>query len=515
MARAVAAVAALLVAGCTSDGGDQGAAPGGSKTSTTSTTDPRLVDRPPVAVHDCWWELPDDLPDDLTVTCGTIAPRADPTDPDSGLVELAFARVHREGSDAGEPPVVNLHGGPGGSSLTGPPTVDSLPLDALEERDLILYDQRGTGRSTPSLNCPEKEKATLAALATANSWEVEFEANEEAALACRKRLDSEGIDLDDYDTPASVEDLETMRRAMGVDTWHVAGRSYGTRLGLAYARAHPEAVRSLLVDSVYAPDVGGVERNQGLPDRAIAALTAACDAQPACLAANGHVDEQLAQAVAAFDADRETITGTVSVGGKDVTREFTLTGADLKGGIFAAQYRSDLIPQLPSIIAGLAAGDRSIVSAFLSTGVPSLLDMSEGVFFSFECADSGAAYGVEGFEDMQADPGDDALYALGTAEPFCLMWDVPEVPAAFVEAVVTDVPTLVFAGTLDPITPYEESKAQAERMPDARLVTVPGAGHGAAPFDDCTRSARDAFWSDPTAELPACLDELTVAPFAT
>jgi pimeloyl-ACP methyl ester carboxylesterase len=80
--------------------------------------------------------------------------------------------------------------------------------------------------------------------------------------------------------------------------------------------------------------------------------------------------------------------------------------------------------------------------------------------------------------------------------------------------VVVDVPTLVFAGTLDPITPYLESKAQAEAMPDARFVEVPRGGHTVSDLDECTKQARDAFWTDPSAELPACVGDLAPQAFA-
>jgi pimeloyl-ACP methyl ester carboxylesterase len=295
----------------------------------------------------------------------------------------------------------------------------------------------------------------------------------------------------------------------------VAGRSYGTRLGLAYARAHADRVRSLLIDSVYAPNVSSPKRNLALPGQAIAKLTAACDAQPACLAANGHVDQQLTKAIAAFDARPESTEAIINVDGKSITRHFTLTGSDLAGGLFAAQYQSALVPLLPSIIAALARGDRSIVPTFLSTGVPNLLSMSEGVFYSFECEDSGRTFGPKGFQQMREDPGRNALYALGTAEPFCAAWKVPDVAASFQQPVTVDVPTLVVGGTLDPITPFAESKAQAERMPKARFLAVPGAGPRDLANNDCTRSARDAFWDDPSTALPACVAQLRAPAFAT
>ena len=509
---------ALVGAACSGSSEEGGATALKGETTTPTAADGEVAafgEEPAFVEQDCWWERPEGLPVEISVTCGTIDVPADRSDPDAALLSLAVARFHHDGADPDAPPLVFLHGGPGGDSLSTAPSVDSLPLDGLEARDYVVYDQRGTGRSTPSLNCPEKERATLKALTTAQSWDEEFPKVEASVRACRDRLVQSGIDLADYTTPDSVDDMETVRRAFGTDTWDVSGRSYGTRLALAYARVHPDRVRSLTLDSVYAPGVGGVERNMGLPDQAIAALTAACDAQPDCQAANGQADEQLAKAVAAFDAEPEPADGTASVDGEEQDWTFLLSGSDLKGGMFAAQYRAAYIPSLPSIIAGLASGDRSIVSAFITTGVPSLLDMSEGAFFSFECADGGGLLGDDGMEAMRQDPGDDALYALGTAEPFCQAWDVPPVPASFEEPVEADVATLVFAGTLDPITPYAESKAQAERMPDARLITVPGGGHGDQNANDCTRDAATAFWADPAGALPRCVDDLAMEPFAT
>ena len=176
-------------------------------------------------------------------------------------------------------------------------------------------------------------------------------------------------------------------------------------------------------------------------------------------------------------------------------------------------YQTDLIPLLPSIISALAEGDRSIIPSFIDVGIPNLVGPTEGDFLSVECADSGRL--VDGPEAQAAleDVTEDALVALSSAQVFCQDWDVEHLPASFNEQVVVDVPTLVFAGTLDPITPYLDSKAQAEAMPDARYVEVPTGGHTVAAFDDCTQQARADFWTDPSSDLPACVDELAPRPF--
>lgn len=516
----VAATIALAAAGCSSsDGGGDDASqlpsPTSKRTTSTTTTGPPVAEDPTFVPTDCWWPVPTaDVPAGSSVTCGTVEVPSDRQDPNAEPIQLAVARFHREGSPPDAVPTVWLHGGPGGDALVAPP--DSfLRMDSLDQRDTITFDQRGSGRSTPSLNCPEKEEAVLDALGAADSWAKEFAANRKAVQACYERLVADGVDPNDYDTPASVADLESIRRAFGLDQWNIWGASYGTRLGLAYAREHPDRVRSLLIDSVYPPHVGGVDRSQALPGGAIDRLAEACSAQASCEEAYGDLRDRLDAAVEAFDEKPEVVEGDVEVDGKTQHRTFTLTGSDVVAGMFAALYDSTLIPSLPGVIDGLASGDRSIIPAFVSTGVPRLIDLSEGAFYSTECADTGRLLDPVASQKALEDPGRYSLVALGTAEAFCADWPVDQVPASFNEPVTVDVPTLVYGGTLDPITPFAESKAQAERMPDARFVRVPNAGHGVAKFDDCTQQVRREFWADPSSKLPACAASIEGNTFTT
>lgn len=510
-------VGILLVGGCSDgDGSDEGAGqPSEEESSSSGSSAPAEL---PVAeassfeTAECWWDDPEDMPPGTTITCGTVAVPADHAAPDDGDVELAVARIHREGGDETAAPLIYLHGGPGGDALSSAPA-GLARLDTLDTRDVIVFDQRGAGRSEPSLNCPEKEEAVLDALGAADPWEDELEANRAAVIECRERLVGEGIDLDLFNTPASVADMEVLRETFEVDEWDIYGGSYGTRLGLDYARSHPDAVRSLVIDSVYPPEVGGAARIGTLVDDAIGRLADECSGDDECSSAYGDLEAALASAAEDLDADPEEVTRTVSVGGEDVSRDFVVTGGDVRSGMFAALYDASLIPVLPSIIDGLAAGDRSIVPSYIDVGVPRLVGLSEGAFYSTECADGGNELDLEEVEEVVADGEDDGLVLLTTAQTFCAEWDVAPVDPGFAEQVVADVPTLVFAGTLDPITPHADSEAQAEAMPDARFVSVPRGGHGVSGVDDCAAEARAAFWVDPTAELPSCVEDIAAVPF--
>ena len=504
----LAAVAAALVAGCTSGGDDESA---GAERSTTTTTAPVFVEDPTFVEGDCWWELPD-KPAEVTVTCGTVDVPADRSDVDSDMISLPVMRVHHEQSDPAAPPVLLLHGGPGGDLLQEAPTA-ALTLPGLTERDVLLWDQRGSGRSEPSLNCPEKEIAAVEALGAAAPFDEELEANLTAAQTCRERLVASGIDLDVYDTPTSVADMESIREALGLEQWNLLGASYGTRIGLAYSREHPDRVRALVIDSVYPTQIGGVERAREAPNQAFERLIEACADDTACNESYPDLSATFEAAVAELDARPEVLTATVEVAGETSERTFELTGPDLRSGMFAAMYDTTLIPLIPGILTTIADGDRSILSSFVSMAMPRIVGLSEGAFFAIDCADSGRQLDGATSEEL-AGEGENSLYSFISSQLHCETWDVEFVPESFEEPALPDVPTLVFAGTLDPITPYQDSVDQAEAMPNARFVGVPRAGHGARSFDDCTTSAWVGFLDDPEAPLPGCVESIEPLPFS-
>lgn len=500
----VLAVALTAAAGCSGSGGDD-SAEGDATPSTTVVEDPVFVER------DCWWELPAETPADVFVSCGTVEVPENRHDADGATVSLPVVRLHHSGADPDAEPVVMLHGGPGGDLLGGPP-LNTMASEVLRTRDIILWDQRGAGRSVPSLNCPEKEIAAADALGAAAPFEDELRANLDATRECRERLVAEGVDLDQYNTPASVADLDAIRRSLGADQINLNGTSYGSRLALAYAREYPDRVRAMVIDSVYPTESGGADRFRDAPQAAIDRLIADCADDPDCARKYPDLGATFEAAVSSLDDDPEVAVENVEVAGESSSRTFTLTGAELRSGIFAALYETELIPLIPGILTALAGGDRSILPTFIQMAMPRVVGLSEGAYYSVDCADSGRLLEDATAEELAGD-GDDALYVFISSQVHCDDWDVTAVDESFNETVTVDVPTLVFGGTLDPVTPYQDSVAQADAMPDARFIGVPRGGHGVQRFDDCTTAAYVGFIQDPSAPLPDCVAAIEPLPY--
>ena len=190
------------------------------------------------------------------VYCGYLVVPENRASLNSALIQLHMA-VFQSFAEGPEPdPVVHLAGGPGSSSLDVAGYLFGQGLDAvLDHRDFIFFDQRGTGHSSPRLDCPERNALTPTLLSGALSDDESFQAIVDAFHRCRDRLRAQGIDLSAYNSAASAADVNDLRLALGYNQLDLYGDSYGTRLALTVMRDYPEAVRSVVLDSTYPLEV--------------------------------------------------------------------------------------------------------------------------------------------------------------------------------------------------------------------------------------------------------------------
>lgn len=514
--RMLAAVcaAATLCAACTSSGdGADDAGPVGEDSarvdagdradtpSTTPTVAPVLEDAP----------CPEPGTDPTRVRCAALVVPEDPARPSERQVELAVLHV-RPAADLNDPaaddsaPVVYLHGGPGGAA-TPQWGVFLTVTDALG-RDVYLFDQRGGGASTPSLTCPEHDRALVAALSTTDTPSVEQGRVGDALAACHERLTAEGVDLDHYDLDASVRDLEALRSAIGAPALTLVATSYGTRLAQRYHEVHPSRVAAMALDGV---DVVGPRSPElaTLADDAVDRLVDDCTADPACASAHPDLRGSLDRAM--DDLDRDPATTELAATDTTPTAALRVTGDDLYAALFAAMYDTLVIPLIPTVIEQLATGDRAAVAVATQRVGASLLGTAMGARMSVECAldDSG------GTASSASDPaGRATTLELTAAEPFCDRWPLEDRTgddggtggSESIDAGrggdaqrggdAPAVPTLVVVGELDPITPADRATAFGERV-DAALVRIPQGGHAAMLSERCALRSLRGFLERP------------------
>src|SRR3954454_1258615 len=172
---------------------------------------------------------------DFGLSCARMSVPLDRGGSVPGRVSLFVARKRaRQRGGATQPPLVVLAGGPG-QSATDAFLVGGLSVlyPAYWKRDVIIFDQRGTGRSG-LLRCRRLEHTNL------------FDAGP-AAGACARSL---GARRAFYTTRETGDDIDSLRQALGAGRIALYGTSYGTKMALSYALRYPDRVERLVLDSV-------------------------------------------------------------------------------------------------------------------------------------------------------------------------------------------------------------------------------------------------------------------------
>jgi pimeloyl-ACP methyl ester carboxylesterase len=182
--------------------------------------------------------------DPARLRCGFLTVPENHVNPGDATVRLAFGVIAAERpTDA--PPLLYLIGGPGGGALN--PFVLAMEGPALASgRDVVILDQRGTGRSQPHL-CPDMDRAEAEQAAMDLTAREALVERRRAQRDCLARLEAAGIDPASYDIAASVADIEALREKLGYSLWDLYGESYGGVLAQHVIRENGESVRAVIL----------------------------------------------------------------------------------------------------------------------------------------------------------------------------------------------------------------------------------------------------------------------------
>ncbi|MGE5250448.1 MAG: alpha/beta fold hydrolase [Bacteroidota bacterium] len=436
------------------------------------------------------------VPPGYSPACGYLVVPENRMRADSRWLQLHLAifpnRTGLRRSDA----VIHLAGGPGSSSLEEAGYLFERGLGAvLDTRDLILFDQRGTGYSQPRLDCPERQALAPVLL----EGHLPVEGNEQVILdafrRCRDRLLAQGIDLSAYNSAASAADLNDLRQALGYEKLDLYAVSYGTRLALTLMRDYPQAVRSAVLDSVYPLQVNLYTALAPNAGRAFNVFFDRCAGDPACAASFPDLRTVFFRLAGELNAD--PIFVSLRAGGAD--RTVRVDGGLLVDVLFTGLYNPAVTASMPRMIFDIRQGDYAILRQRLALYFDS--SSALGMQASVQCAEEipfntaqdayAAAQGVE---------PEIAAYYPASVQPLfdlCREWTaVPPDPRENLP-VSSAVPALILTGDGDPITPPDWGRMVAGEMSHAFYHEFPGNGHWVTRSSPCALRMALAFWIDP------------------
>ena len=437
-------------------------------------------------------------------SCGYLTVLEDRTRPNGPTIRLFYLRVQPAGGTPEPEPIAAV-----GEELAQSPSYDTGIAES-SNRELILLDQRGTGHSKPSLACPEVDAVAGDLVAGPLSSETVRDVFRDAIAACRTRLITGGVHPEAYTPAAAAEDLEELRRALGVPSWNLISWGSASRLLLEYARRHPQPIRALVLGSPQFPQRDQISEAAGDLNDAFQALTRTCRTSKGCARDYPDLPRALSQAVAALE--RSPVSAVVR------RNKVVVDGAALLRVLrsLVSSHDPEAVGQVPRIVYRALDGDVRAVAAALAADPGMCIGYlprcdeppSLGSYLSFTCPDAPTAPTVP---DVYA-------AAFGEANPYleaCRAWHV-EAAGDPPAPVTRDVPSLVLRGQYDAFSPLDLVRQVNTAMPRAQVVLVPRFGHDVFGVD-CLRDARNRWLLQPQNHLVSsdCLKTIPTPTFAT
>ena len=397
--------------------------------------------------------------------CATLIVPADPENPEGEQLELAVVRVPALAATPQGDPLVMIQGGPGGSSIDMYLSMRGALNFLRRDRDVIVMDQRGTGRSMQGLECKSPE-------------DVDFQIAQEELLRELLEICLNDIERDPrfYTTSLAVRDLEALRAEYGFEQWNVYGVSYGTRVAQHYVRRYPDRVRSVVLDgSVPAPLVLGPH----IPLAAQSAfdeILARCEQDDTCSQQFGDLNGKFAELRERLETQDITVSRLDPETGELL--EVPL-GVDALLGLTRMMSYSALTAALLPLTIDTAWAGRYDVLADQAELILGDVDRSMNIAMhnSVICSEDWPRFADDTVPDASATYlGSSMTDAL---DLMCETWPTGPVDEDFFEPLVTDVPVLFISGSSDPATPAEH----VEQIIDGGVgnslhIVVEEQGHG-------------------------------------
>ena len=439
------------------------------------------------------------------VECGFVTvPRrhADPTGP---AIRLATVIIKSDAEKRAPEPLFIAQGGPGGSSIKSfaQLLVSSPQLRPARNRDLVLWDQRGTFFSRPALLCPEVSKAELEAMTdTKNLSETEKdELQRDGYRACGERLAREVGDLSAFNTVENANDVDAIRQALDYGRIAFYGVSYGTELGQYLMRQHPAILHAMVLDAVVPTQFNLMTQVGSVKQRIAQKYFQGCEREAACKEAYPDLAKRLLALLDRFDREPAKLTiRDPKNPGKTLTVK--LSGEVLADALYQALYIRDVRPLIPYIIDRADQGDFTFISGLL---LPLQLDNDDhaiGMYTAVVCTERGdsdpSVIRTSGFNPRLVRT---ELKGAQEMIAVCKDWNVELLPREVLEPVKSDVPTLLLSGDFDPITPPNFATQIARRPEPRQHVTFPRGAHGQAFDSPCANGIIESFLNNPTASF--------------
>ncbi|MGK7234577.1 alpha/beta hydrolase [Streptomyces hygroscopicus] len=492
-----AALAPALATGA-AEAAEAGAAPvSAAPSSATASALDRYVAQKPA-----WRRCQADLPAEYQ--CATIKVPLDYRAPQGKRITMAISRIKSTAPDKRHGVLFFNPGGPGGPGLDMPLYMkDTLPEAARQKYDLIGFDPRGVGRSSPVTCDLETEEENWLRPYKEATFDKDVAWARDVARKCRA---TSGDVLKHITTRNTARDMDLLRAVLGEKKISYFGYSYGTYLGSVYTQLFPARADRVVLDSAVDPARAWRGMIQWWAEGAEPAFDRWTEWAAARSAEYGLGDTPKKVDRTFWDLVRRADEKPIEIDGQEYTGDDVRSM--MRGAVFSVKSGTELVVELKKAAAGEPASAKKFPApagtARLAADSDVPLDNSTASFWAVVCNDNSAAWSrdPESYRrDAIADKGRYPLFGdfASSVKP-CAFWDRSVEPATVVN---NKVRSLVVQNEWDPQTPLPSGQALHTDLKGSKMLTVLGGeGHGVYPSGNaCTDGKVTDYLA--TGKLPA------------
>jgi pimeloyl-ACP methyl ester carboxylesterase len=443
---------------------------------------------------------------DSTVLCGTLSVFENTQTASGRKISLNIVVIPAIHNNPANEPIFFLEGGPGVSATFGSEFyADSINYYRLKH-DIVLVDVRGTGQSNP-LHCKQLQYKKDLEEQLGEMYPVD------AVKNCYDSL-SKLADLAQYHTTNMAKDIEEVRKWLGYDKINLFGLSYGTRLAQVYMKMFPNAVESCVLWSPTTTYSKMPLYHARFADESLTKLFEDCQADSLCGRSFPNISDEFKN-LAKRAKEKPFACMSKTADGKP--REITIPWYSFHTKLRSLMYSPSGLRKLPLIIHESSIGNWEPFISLFPSGSTYDDFIAEGLYLCVTCTEDVPFISDDDIISLTKDTfmGD---YRIVQQQNACANWTKGTVPDDYFQPLTSNIPTLVFSGYFDPVTPPSMAEQIIQTLPNSYLITIPGMSHtfdGLANPECFDRIVVD-FFNDPSA-MPSskCINEMTPEEYQT
>lgn len=422
---------------------------------------------------------------DKNILCGYITVPENHEIPGGRKIKVAYAILKSRNKNISEFPVLLLNGGPGGEALRNIERWVDNPIR--QNRDLIVFDQRGIGFSSP---LPNPDKGIFEILAGNFNSKDEYRLIRDTLVSYKQKCIDQRISLECYITSQSAADVNRLMEKLGYEKYVLYGESYGTRLARVVMDKFPQRISCVIADApaILESDFLSlriVNFNDGLEK-----VFDYCDNDPGCKAMYPNIRKDYIDGVVALAKTPLELT----IGGKP----FFVNSQDALFMLRYQLYAPNSKASVPAFIKAIKERDVNVLnpSQQFLIGFVNSLNLS-----SFISTERNEEYDLRKTEHYF-----DSLYSTLPNLPAKLGfftslykaagdWHTKILTEEEKKSKTSDIPTLIYVNKYDPVTPPKNGLLYKETLSNGKLFILDMEGHGVT--GDCTTQVMINFMNNP------------------